>query len=86
MRPVRILFLLLFMQLSNQYYPIKVIRKSEKVKARYDFEARDADDLAFKRGEILDIVSKDEELWWTARNALGKTGSIPVPYIEPVRL
>lgn len=74
------------MQLSNQYYPIKVIRKSEKVKARYDFEARDADDLAFKRGEILDIVSKDEELWWTARNALGKTGSIPVPYIEPVRL
>jgi len=27
------------------------------------------------------IVSKDEEQWWTARNSLGQTGSIPVPYI-----
>ena len=28
------------------------------------------------------MVSKDEEQWWTARNCLGQTGSIPVPYME----
>ena len=28
--------------------------------------------------------SKDEEQWWTARNSLGQTGSIPVPYVAKV--
>jgi hypothetical protein len=47
---------------------------------------QDADDLPFKKGEILYIVNKDEEQWWTARNSLGQTGQIPVPYIEMVRI
>ena len=32
----------------------------------------------------MTIVSKDEEQWWTARNSLGQTGSIPVPYVIKV--
>ncbi|GIX68038.1 adapter molecule Crk [Caerostris extrusa] len=44
-------------------------KKLEKVKAKYDFE-----------GSV--IISKDEDQWWTAKNSLGQTGSIPVPYIE----
>lgn len=43
---------------------------------------QDADDLPFKKGEILDVLTKDEEQWWTARNALGMTGQIPVPYVQ----
>ena len=27
---------------------------------------------------------QDEEQWWTARNSLGQTGSIPVPYVAKV--
>ena len=38
--------------------------------------------MPFKKGEILTIISKDEEQWWTARNSLGQTGSIPVPYVS----
>ncbi|XP_022234963.1 adapter molecule Crk-like isoform X2 [Limulus polyphemus] len=58
-------------------------RKVEKVRAKYDFTGSgDADDLPFKRGEILTIISKDEEQWWTGRSSLGLTGSIPVPYVE----
>jgi hypothetical protein len=30
----------------------------------------------------LYIISKDEEQWWTARNEHGKTGQIPVPYVQ----
>ena len=45
---------------------------------------QDPDDLPFKKGEILTVISKDEEQWWTARNSLGQTGSIPVPYITVV--
>ena len=56
----------------------------EKVKGKYDFPGNDADDLAFVKGEILTIMSKDEDGWWTAKNALGQRGSIPVPYVESV--
>lgn len=59
-------------------------KRVEKVVGKYDFEGSDPDDLPFKKGEILTIVSKDEENWWTARNSLGQTGSIPVPYVAKV--
>jgi SH3 domain len=45
---------------------------------------QDQDDLPFKKGEILYIISKDEDQWWTARNSVGQTGQIPVPYVELV--
>uniref|UniRef100_T1JIX5 Adapter molecule Crk n=1 Tax=Strigamia maritima TaxID=126957 RepID=T1JIX5_STRMM len=58
-------------------------KRVEKVVAKYDFEGSgDSDDLPFKKGEVLTVVSKDEEQWWTARNNLGQTGSIPVPYVQ----
>jgi len=59
-------------------------KRVEKVMGKYDFEGSDPDDLPFKKGEVLTIVSKDEEQWWTARNNLGQTGSVPVPYVARV--
>ncbi|CAG2104196.1 unnamed protein product, partial [Medioppia subpectinata] len=58
-------------------------KRVEKVRARYDFEGSgDSDDLPFRKNEVLTVISKDEDQWWTARNSLGQTGSIPVPYVE----
>lgn len=54
----------------------------EKVIAKFDFVGVDSDDLPFKKGEILTIISKDEDQWWTAQNNLGQIGSIPVPYVQ----
>ena len=45
---------------------------------------QDDEDLPFKKGDVLTVVSKDEEQWWTARDSLGQTGSIPVPYVQKV--
>ena len=59
-------------------------KRVEKVVGKKEFDGSDPDDLPFKKGEILTIVSKDEEPWWTARNSLGQTGSIPVPYVAKV--
>ncbi len=42
------------------------------------------EDLPFKKGEILTILQKDEEQWWTAKDASGKIGLIPKPYIQKV--
>ncbi|XP_014609126.1 PREDICTED: adapter molecule Crk [Polistes canadensis] len=57
-------------------------KKTQKVIAKYDFEGNDPDDLPFRKGEILIVISKDEEQWWTARNSVGQTGSVPVPYVQ----
>jgi proto-oncogene C-crk len=57
-------------------------KRVERVVAKYDFDGSDADDLPFRKGEILTVISKDEEQWWTAMNSLGQTGSIPVPYVQ----
>jgi len=60
------------------------VKKVETVRAKFDFDGQDPDDLPFKKGETLTIISKDEEQWWTARNSLGQTGSVPVPYITVI--
>ncbi|XP_017477228.1 PREDICTED: adapter molecule Crk isoform X7 [Rhagoletis zephyria] len=61
-------------------------KKSEKVIGRFDFEGSDQDDLPFRRGEILTVIRKDEDQWWTARNQQGQIGQIPVPYVQRGRI
>ncbi|KAF2368743.1 SH2 domain [Trinorchestia longiramus] len=61
--------------------PAHLALKQLKVICKYDFEGADPEDLAFKKGEILTILSKDEDQWWTACNCKGEKGSIPVPYV-----
>lgn len=57
-------------------------KKHQQVIGRYDFEGSDQDDLPFRRGEILTVIRKDEDQWWTARNQQGQIGQIPVPYVQ----
>uniref|UniRef100_A0AC34R4A0 Uncharacterized protein n=1 Tax=Panagrolaimus sp. JU765 TaxID=591449 RepID=A0AC34R4A0_9BILA len=50
----------------------------------YDFDAQNAEELSFRRGEKLDIIEKpvhDPE-WWRARNAAGQIGLVPTNYIK----
>lgn len=48
------------------------IDRPEQVKALYDFTGRDEDDLPFRKGEILTVLIKDEDQWWTAKNKSGQ--------------
>lgn len=57
-------------------------KQVEKVVARYDFDGRDPDDLPFRKGEVLEVINKDELQWWTAQNSSGQIGSIPVNYVQ----
>lgn len=54
----------------------------ERYIAKYDFGGRDPEDLPFKKGEVLTLLQKEEEQWWTARNGRGDAGLIPVPYVQ----
>jgi len=52
--------------------------------ALYDYDARTADDLSFKKGEQLFILNSTEGDWWEARSlASQKTGYIPSNYVAP---
>ncbi|XP_075915142.1 crk-like protein [Petromyzon marinus] len=55
------------------------------VRALYDFDGKDAEDLAFRRGETLTVVSAPapaQGQWWTAANDRGRVGQIPMNYVE----
>lgn len=55
------------------------------VRGKFDFHSDDPEDLCFKKGELLNVLRKDEEEWWFAeKQSNHSTGSIPVPYIEIV--
>lgn len=53
-----------------------------KVRGKFDFKSDDPEDLHFKKGDIMIVLRKDEDEWWTVKHSDGRTGSIPVPYIE----
>lgn len=53
-----------------------------KVRGKFDFKSDDPEDLHFKKGDIMVVIHKDEDEWWTVKHSDGRTGSIPVPYIE----
>lgn len=45
---------------------------------------QDAEDLSFKKGDILVVVEQNEEKWWTAMDEQGNKGLIPEPYVKKV--
>lgn len=54
----------------------------EFVRALFDFSGNDTEDLPFRKGDILRVLDKPEEQWWNAGNQEGRTGMIPVNYVE----
>ena len=49
---------------------------------KYDYDSRTDDDLSFKKGDLMYIISTDEGDWWFARaKEGGKEGYIPSNYV-----
>ncbi|KAL4647552.1 adapter molecule crk-like [Arapaima gigas] len=59
--------------------------EAEYVRALFDFPGNDDEDLPFRKGDVLRVLEKPEEQWWNAQNSEGRTGMIPVPYVERYR-
>ncbi|XP_033112412.1 tyrosine-protein kinase SRK2-like isoform X1 [Anneissia japonica] len=58
--------------------------QGERFKALYDYEARTADDLTFRKGHILIITDKGDPNWWLATSLeTSREGYVPRNYIEP---
>ncbi|XP_020282389.1 unconventional myosin-Ie-like [Pseudomyrmex gracilis] len=53
------------------------------VKALYDYEPQDLDELALREGDIIEVLKTHEGGWWHGR-LKGKTGLFPSNYVEKV--
>ena len=50
----------------------------------YDYDARTAEDLSFRKSERLQIMNNTDGDWWLARSLVtGKEGYIPSNYVAP---
>ena len=49
---------------------------------KYDYDSRTEDDLGFKKGELLYIISTEDADWWFAQHKdSGDKGFVPSNYI-----
>jgi len=62
---------------------VQVTHFIETVKAKYNFNARDAEDLSFRKMDLLNVIEKHETEWWKAQHQRTlELGVIPAPYVE----
>eukprot|EP00049_Salpingoeca_infusionum_P023703 m.13510 g.13510 ORF g.13510 m.13510 type:complete len:346 (-) comp5950_c0_seq1:556-1593(-) len=53
--------------------------------ALYNYNARDTEDLSFRKGETLRILKKHEKEWWTAQSEKTlQIGCIPANYVQTI--
>jgi hypothetical protein len=48
----------------------------------FSFSARQADELSFTPGDIIEIIRSDGSNWLTARDAVGQVGLVPKNYLK----
>ena len=55
----------------------------ERVMALYPYKAQNDDELNFEKGDVITVISKDEESWWKGE-INGMTGVFPSNYVSPM--
>lgn len=59
-------------------------KKLAQCKALYNYDSTEADELSIKIGNVITIVSKDDEGWWTGMLD-GRKGLFPANYVELIK-
>ncbi|XP_064902917.1 GRB2-related adapter protein 2 isoform X3 [Columba livia] len=76
--------------LSKRYveHPIPILQQQQRtlwVRALYDFDAMEHDELGFRSGDILEVLDSSNPSWWKGR-LRGELGLFPANYVTPVHL
>lgn len=77
---------------SKEERPIEIVKKSTApippkskkryVKAVYDFNSEDSEDLSFKMGDLIEVLdASDQYGWWVGKDSKGKKGNFPSNYV-----
>ncbi|KAJ8378705.1 hypothetical protein AAFF_G00236830 [Aldrovandia affinis] len=73
--------------LQNQYRSLDMTENSNHqamVKARFNFQQTNEDELSFTKGDIIHVTRMEEGGWWEG-NINGKTGWFPSNYVREVK-
>ena len=55
----------------------------EQMRGLFNFLAENDDELGFRKGDVITIVKKEDEGWWTGELD-GRTGIFPSNYVGPL--
>lgn len=75
--------LLLTPRVSSNVYPMNGPKpETQRVIARFDFTAEGADELSFRRGDVIEVVGHENDNWWHGRIPGGQSGLFPSNYVD----
>ena len=69
---------------SNKVYLFSLLSlfvTGEKVKALFNFDAREEDELTLKKGDIVNVYGKVDDGWWMGQVG-DRVGRFPSNYVE----
>jgi hypothetical protein len=64
-------------------YPLRPDQALQQVKALYDFDAKDENELNFNVGDIIDVLDERSDGWLIGL-LNGLSGLVPITYVEKV--
>lgn len=52
-----------------------------QVVSLYDYTANRSDELTVRRGDVINVLYKDNDSWWFGQLASGQQGYFPATYV-----
>ncbi|RSH92865.1 hypothetical protein EHS25_008311 [Saitozyma podzolica] len=55
-----------------------------QAQALYDYEGADTGDLSVQSGQIVNVLVKTSDDWWTCEDGNGQRGLVPAGYLKEI--